>query len=583
MNFDLARGSRSRVLAGLLLAIAAIFIVRLFYLQIIQYGFYRNLANQEQIKQLVIPAQRGLIYALNGNTPVPLVMNQTVYTVFADPTVVDNPQKVIDTIQAIAGGQARPNLADLLKIKESRYEILATGVTLAQTTKIKAVGLHGVGFQAHSQRVYPEGGLAGQVLGFVNDAGVGNYGIEGGMDKQLRGVDGQLKSVTDVANVPLTIGNQNIDTPAKNGENVVLSIDRNIQAKVEEALAAGLKRSNGGTNASVIVMNPQNGRIMAMANLPTYNPATFNTVTDPADFNNDIISHPYEPGSDIKTFTMSTGVDVNAVHANDTYDNTGSIKVADITVHNADGDTEFGNITFQTALQHSLNTGFVTVAERLGDGSNITLGARNTMYDYFHNKFRLGQLTGIPLAGEVAGQVVAPNDPSGQGNAVRYSNMAFGQGLDVTMLQVAAGFDAIVNGGTYYKPTIVAGSIDDNGAFQPTSPDSGTRILKQSTSDEVRHMIVTARQSVFPGIDKPGYQVGGKTGTSQVAVNGGYASDETIGTYLGFGGGNDAKYVIMVEVSGKHKILQGQQDALPIFTDISNWLLDYLQVPPIGQ
>lgn len=95
-------------------------------------------------------------------------------------------------------------------------------------------------------------------------------------------------------------------------------------------------------------------------------------------------------------------------------------------------------------------------------------------------------------------------------------------------------------------------------------------------------MIVTGRQTVFPGIDKAGYQVGGKTGTSQVAVNGGYATDETVGTYLGFGGGNEAKYVIMVEVSGDHKILQGAKDAMPIFTDISNWLLDYLQVPPKG-
>lgn len=579
MDFNLQKGSRSRILAGLLLAIAAIFIVRLFYLQILQYGHYRDLANQEQIKQLAIPAQRGRIYALDGTSPVPLVMNETVYTVFADPTVVDNQTKVVDTIRSVAGGEAKSNIAALLKEKDSRYQILATGITLDQTKKIKAVGLHGIGFQAHSQRVYPEGGLAAQVLGFVNADGAGKYGLEGGMDSQLKGVDGQLKSVTDVADVPLTIGNQNIDTPAKNGTDVVLSIDRNIQSKVEQSLADGLKR-NGATNGSVIVLNPQNGQVVAMANLPTYNPGSFNTVTNAADFNNDIISHPYEPGSDIKTFTMATGVDKNVVHAGDTYNNTGSIQVADITVNNASGDTKFGDITFQTALAYSLNTGFVTVAERLGDGSNITLAARNTMYDYFHNKFRLGQLTGIPLAGEAAGQVVAPDDPSGEGNAVRYSNMSFGQGMDVTMLQVASGFDAIVNGGTYYKPTLINGAVDGSGTVQKMATDAGTRILQQSTSDEVRNMIVTARQSVFPGIDKAGYQVGGKTGTSQVAINGGYANDETVGTYLGFGGGNDAKYVIMVEVSGDHKILQGARDAMPIFTDISNWLLDYLQVPP---
>jgi cell division protein FtsI/penicillin-binding protein 2 len=579
MDFHLQKGSRSRILAGLLLAIAAIFIVRLFYLQIIKYGYYKDLADQEQVKQLTIPAQRGMIYALDGTTPVPLVMNQTVYTVFADPTVVDDQQKVIDTLHDIAGGQTKANIANLLKVKNSRYQIIATDVSLSQTTKIKAVGLHGIGFQANSQRVYPEGGLAAQVLGFVNTDGVANYGVEQEMDQQLKGTDGLLKSVTDVADVPLTIGNQNIDKPAQNGENVVLSIDRNVQSKVEQALADGVKK-DGATNGSVIVLNPQNGRVLAMANVPTYNPADYGRVTDAADFNNDVISHPYEPGSDIKTFTMATGVDKNVVHATDTYNNTGSINVAGTIINNAEGDKEFGNINFQTALEYSLNTGFVTVAERLGDGSNINLNARNTMYDYFHNKFQLGQLTGIPLAGEAAGQLISPDDPSGQGNAVRYSNMAFGQGMDVTMLQVASGFDAIVNGGTYYKPSIVAGSVDQDGTFTKTNPNGGTRILQQSTSDEVRQMIVTGRQTVFPGIDKAGYQVGGKTGTSQVAVNGGYASDETVGTYLGFGGGDSAQYVIMVEVSADHKIMQGAQNAMPIFTDISNWLLDYLQVQP---
>ncbi len=579
MKFELAYGSRSRILAGLLIAIAAIFVIRLFYLQIIQYGYYKSLADKEQIKQLDIPAQRGMIYALDGSRPVPLVMNQTVYTVFADPSVVDEPDKVVNTIKSIAGGNAKANVADLLKIKKSRYQILAKNVSLTQTKKIKEVGLHGIGFQANSQRVYPEGGLAGQVLGFVNTDGTPNYGIESGMNDQLKGKDGLLKSVTDVANVPLTIGNANIDKPAQNGENVVLSIDRNVQSKVEQALADGVKKA-GATNGSVVVLNPQNGRILAMANVPTYNPANYNQVTDASYFNNNVISRPYEPGSDIKTFTMATGVDKNVVRANDTYNNTGSINVEGITINNASGDKRFGIITFQTALAYSLNTGFVTVAERLGDGSNITLNARKTMYNYFYDKFRLGQLTGIPLSGEAAGRIVSPNDPSGEGNAVRYSNMAFGQGMDVTMLQVASGFNAIVNGGTYYKPSIVAGSIGDDGTFSKVSPNSGTRILQQSTSDEVRQMVVTGRQTVFPGIDKAGYQVGGKTGTSQVAVNGGYANNETVGTYLGFGGGNQAQYVIMVEVSAPNKIIQGAQNAMPIFTDISNWLLDYLQVQP---
>lgn len=583
MDFNLQKGSRSRILAGLLLGIAAIFVIRLFYLQVIKYSYYRDLANAQQIKELTIPAQRGLIYAMNGNnTPVPLVLNETVYTVFADPTVVSDKAKVVDTMNSLADSYEQPNIADLLNVKDSRYEVLAKAVPRDITEKIKAVGLNGVGFQATSQRVYPEGSLAAQVLGFVDTNNNGQYGIEQGMNSQLSGTPGLLKSVTDVADVPLTIGTQNIDRPAKNGENVVLSIDRNIQSEVEQQLAAGVKKA-GATYGSAIMLNPQNGRVLAMANVPSYDPSAYSKVTDAADFNNDVISRPYEPGSDIKTFMMSTGVDVGAVSASDTYNNTGSIDVDGITINNATGDKEFGNITFQTALAYSLNTGFVTVAERIGGGS-ITYQARQTIYDYYHNKFKLGQLTGIPLANEASGIIVPPNDPSGQGNAVRYSNMAFGQGMDATMLQVASGFNAIVNGGTYYQPTIIAGTMDDQGNYTPKATPKGTQILKQSTSDEVRNMVVVARHMVFPNEDPPGYahQVGGKTGTSQIAENGGYATDATEGTYLGFGGGSKPQYVIMVELWGPHEIMQGAQNAMPIFTAISDWMLNYYGIAPQG-
>lgn len=577
MKFELLKGSRSRILAGIILVMAVLFVGRLFQLQVIQYSHYKSLADQSQIKQRVIPAERGLIYTLDDGEPEQLVYNQTVYTVFADPVMVKDGDAVIEAIKSIAGGNARPDLKALLARKETRYQILATKVTRTQVEKLKAADLQGIGFQAVSQRYYPEGALAGQVLGFVDADGNGRYGLEGGLDEALKGKDGLLKSVTDVADVPLTLGDQNIDQPAEQGKNVVLSIDRNIQAKVEQALLAGQERT-GATYVSAVVMDPNNGQVMAMANLPSYNPGSYNTVTDAATFNNRVISNPYEPGSDIKTFTMATGVDKGVVRSTDTYVNTDQIKVDDITIWNyTRGHT--GTITFQTALNWSLNTGFVTVAQRLGDGKNITRNARDTMYDYFHNKFRLGELTGIELAGEQKGMVIPPTET--EGNAVRYSNMAFGQGMTATMLQVTAGFGSIVNGGKYYKPTIIAGEIDKNGDYQPVSAPSpvGTTI-SESTSQHMREMIVSSRQGNFPGIDKPGYQVGGKTGTSQVAVPGGYSTTDTIASYVGFGGGSRSNYVIMVEVSADGRSMQGARDAMPIFTDISNWLLDYLKVVP---
>ena len=579
MNLQLQKGSRSKILAAVILGIGAIFVIRLFYLQVVRHDYYVGLATQEQQSRFVIPASRGRIYAMSGSNPVQMVMNETVYTVFVDPVTVNDKAKVVDTMRKIAGGNVRTDFDQLLDKTDTRYQIIATKVTSLQADKIKEVGLHGVGFQEVSQRVYPEGALGAQILGFVNNAGEGTYGLEGYENEKLKGTDGLLQAVTDVSNVPLTIGNNNIRTPAKDGTNIVLSVDRNIQSHTESALAAGLQRT-GAKNGSVLVMDPKTGKVLAMANFPSYSPAEFNKVQDGAAFNNGTISAPYEPGSDVKTYTLATGIDKGVVKASDTYNNTDSIKVEDITIGNATkGHT--GIISFQTALTWSLNTGFVTIAERLGDGQNINKSARDTMYEYFHNRLRLGELTGVELANEAKGTVVSPDEV--EGNAVRYSNMAFGQGLDATLIQVAAGFSALVNGGDYYKPTVINGAMTPDGYKANATPVPLQKaVVAKSTSDQIKQATHDARASSFGRTDKQGYYIGGKTGTSQVIINGQYSSTETIGTYLGYGGGDQAEYVIMVQVSGKDQEMQGARDALPIFTDISNWMLDYLKVHPKG-
>lgn len=579
MQLSFQKGSRSIVLAVLLVGVMIVFVVRLFYLQIIKHDDYVAQATAEQVKPLTIPAKRGLIYAMDGDTPVQLVMNQTVYTLFVDPVTVTEPKKVADVVRRVAGGNLRANIDGLIARKDSRYQILGTKLTRKQAEMIKAEKLNGVGFQEMTQRVYPEGQLAAQTLGFVNAEGAGQYGVEEFLNDRLVGHDGLLKSVTDVSGVPLTIGNQNINKPAKNGDSIVLTIDRNIQAYVEKALAAGIQRSKA-TNGSVVVVDPQSGKVMAMANLPTYNPAEYTKVTDAAAFNNEVVNTPYEPGSDIKTFTMATGLDKGVIQPDSTYVNTDSIKVEDRTINNATkGQT--GTITMQTALNYSLNTGVVTVAQRLGDGSTITLGARNTMYDYFHNRFSFGRKTGIEVAGEQQGIIISPDDQ--EGNAVRYSNMAFGQGMDLTMIQVASAFSSLVNGGTYYQPTVIAGTVDATGtltAADPKPPRTGA--IGQDAANKIHAMIHTARATFYAKNDKPGYDIGGKTGTSQTIKNGVYVDNETIGTYLGYGGDSSPKYVVMVEVSGKGLNLQGNKDAMPIFTDVSNWLIDYLKLQPRG-
>ena len=577
MKLELQQGSRSKILAAVLIGVVAIFVVRLFYLQVIEHGKYAALAENAQLKRLEIPAKRGEIYTMDGSTPTKLVLNQAVYTLFADPQTVGDTAKIKDVIQRVAGGNLRPGIDDMLANKQSRYQILAKGLSRTQADLIKKESLAGIGFQEETQRVYPEGQLAAQTLGFVNAEGKGQYGIEGKLNDRLTGTPGLLQSVTDISNVPLTIGDRNINKPPKNGENIVLSIDRNVQSYAESALVKGLEKA-GATKGSVIVMDPQTGKVMAMANYPTYNPTEFTKVQDGADFTNATVSVPYEPASVLKTFTMAAGIDQGVMTADTTFVNTDTIRIEDRVINNALKGHR-GTLTMQQALNWSLNTGTVEMAQRMGGGS-INREARNTLYAYYHDRFGLGQLTGIEVSGETKGNVISPAEQ--EGNAVRYANMTFGQGLDVTMVQVAAGFSSIVNGGHYYKPTVLNGVVQPNGTFMQYQVSTPRTTIKASTSTQMRDMTIEARKSFFVNQDREGYMIGGKTGTSETLINGKYVKNQTIGSYLGFGGDDAPRYVIMVQVSADGKNLEGGIHAGPIFTDISNWMIDYLKLQPKG-
>ena len=527
MRFNLKKMSRTSILAwALILAFSAI-IVRLFQLQIVDNAKYLALADAEQMKRFEIPAQRGLIYAMDGKTPTKLVMNESIYTVFADPQTIkdDDKSEIISKIKEVAGGNVRDGFEALLDKKESRYQILATKLSRKQAEMIKEKDFTGIGFQETSQRVYPEGQLASQVLGFVNSEG-GQYGIEGSLNGELSGKDGQLKTVTDVSGVPLTIGTRDIDTPAEDGKNVVLSIDRNIQAQTEKILKAKLEAS-GAKYGGVIVMDPQTGKIMAMANYPTYNPSEYSKVQDGSVFSNGTTSSAYENGSVIKSLTMAMGIDTGVASASATYYNKDYVEIEDRTIKNAVlGHT--GTITFQTAMNYSLNTGMVEIASRLG-GGQINKTARDTMYDYYHNRFGLGEKTGVEIY-EEKGTVISPEES--EGNAVRYSNMSFGQGMNTTMIQTASAFSSIINGGTLYKASVLNGEVDSDGNFKESSSEiRKDNVVKSTTSDQIREILVTARHSVGTNNDLAGYQVGGKTGTSQTIENGVYV-DEVYGKQL---------------------------------------------------
>ena len=573
--------SRTGCLAIVLLVAMAAFVLRLFQLQILQYSKYTEMARASQQRQFIIPAERGKIYMMDGKTPAPVVLNQAVYTVIADPHAVNDKEReqIITSLREVAGGEMTDKAAERLSNKNSRYEVLAKNITRTQAEKLKEKNFAGILYQQGSLRSYPEGALGAHVLGFVNAAGEGQYGIEGALDKRLKGRDGLLQSVTDVRNVPLTVGKNNMRIEAKPGDNLVLTIDRNIQSQAELVLKKGIEAANA-TEGSAIVMNPKNGQILAMANYPTYNPAEFNKQKNPAVFMNSAAMVPFEPGSIVKSFSFATAIDKGAITPSSTYNNTDCIKVADRTMCNALKGLG-GTMTIQGAFNNSLNVGTITAIRRLGNGSQINLAARQTLYEYYHDKFGFGSKTGLELS-EAAGYIYPPD--SVEGNEVRYSAMTYGQSMNLTMVQVAAGFSSLVNGGQYYKPTILSGTIDNEGRFQSTENKTLRQTVIGNTSSQMRTMLSTARHSSFLSkSDKPGYEIGGKTGTSEAVVNGLYTQKETIATYIGYGGGkNGAEYVIMVRVAapGRGINLQGNIHAGPIFTDISNWMIDYMKIAP---
>ena len=573
--------SRNKVLKYGLLAVLAVIVVRLFFIQIIQHDEWTEKALAQQTKQNVLKAKRGEIYMMNGDEPVAVVMNATVYTVIVDPMLA-NREEIAEKISGIVGDHQVADWDDVFANKSLRYYIVAKNVERKAAEQIAELDFAGIWLQANTKRVYPEGNLAASVLGFVNADGIGQYGVEGAMNEELSGTDGLLKTIKDVNNVALSIGDDNIKEPAIDGEDVVLTIDKTMQYNVEKILATESQKV-GSANASAIVMDPNNGKVLAMANYPGYNPADYGNVESAAAYVNHVLEDPFEPASVCKTMTFATGIDLGVMNAEKTFVNTGEITVDGWPIRNSNMDESLlGVQTMQRAFNYSMNTGSTQVLKWLGGSeTDITDTGREKLYDYFYNHFGLGQYTGIELY-ELPGSLVEPNADM-YGLASVYANMTFGQNMQATMVQVAAAVSSIINGGKYYTPTIIAGKLE-NGELVPVEQKGAVRqTVSERTSAEMREMMygtrITSRSS---GVDKSGYYIGGKTGTAQVIKDGAYSMDETQATYIGFGGteGELPQYVIMVRLWEEGKKLEGHLHAQPVFDALNAYVQDYLRVQP---
>ncbi len=574
-------GRRLSIWYGVLIFILIIFTARLFYLQIIRHDYYRAQALADQLKEYIIPAERGTIKAKSGSGEVPLVLNEKLYTLYADPVFIKNVRDSADKVAAVMGAKA-DDYEKKMKTPITRYVVLERRLSEDQRKKIEGLKLPGIGTQPQNYRTYPQGSLAAQVLGFVNNDGEGAYGVEQALDETLKGVPGKLKAITDAEGVPLAASRDNIQVDPKPGKDIVLTLDLGIQKQLEAILKQGLDNSKSASGGALI-MEADSGAIRAMANFPTYDPAQYFKNTDAQAFNNALVSSPLEVGSIMKVLTVPAALDQGVVKSDTSYSDPNHWNLDGHEITNIEEIGGPGTRSITDILNRSINTGAVWLLMQMGGKTGqVTDSARERWHDYMVNRYRLGQTTGIEQGYEAEGSI--PDPKKGYALQLTYANTSFGQAMTATPLQMAAALAAILNGGTYYRPTLVDNTIDASGKAQIQKPEAlRSGVVSPQVGQDLKVMLEYA--VAHHSFKKPfpaNFSVGGKTGTAQIAnPAGGYYDDRFNGTYVGFVGGDKVQYVIAVRVNepkvGKYA---GSGAAQPIFGDLAHMLINDFNVIP---
>lgn len=572
---------RARTWYAVLLFVFAVILVRLFYLQVIRHSYYRETALAGQYKEYEVPADRGVIEAHDGDKTVPLVLNEERFTLFADPKYIKDPESVATKIQRVIGGDQNEYISKMKA--DTRYAVLKKKLTRQQQAAIDELELKGVGTRSEPQRVYPQGTLAAQVLGFVNDEGEGKYGVEQYLNTALKGKPGQLKAVTDAKGVPLVANSDNVIVDPEAGEQVVLTIDVPMQRQVETLLKEGLDKAKS-KSGSALVMDPYTGAIKAMANYPTYNPAEFYKQDNAAVFNNAAVSDPLEVGSVMKPLTTAAALNTGAVQPNSSYFDPGKFTVDGKDITNVEEVRGSGTRTVADILKMSLNTGATWLLMQMG-GGQVNEKARTTWYDYLTNHYRFGKPTGVEQGYEAGGTIPDPKD--GYGLNIQYANTAFGQGMSATPLQMGAAISSILNGGTYYKPYLVDKVVMADGQEKVTKPTVvGQNVVNPNVSATIKdfmQQVVQTNHTVYGMQTVPAnYSIGGKTGTAQISrPEGGYYENKYNGMFMGFVGGDKPEYVVIIRVNEPGiPGYAGSRAAGPVFTSISQMLINNFAVSP---
>jgi cell division protein FtsI/penicillin-binding protein 2 len=542
--------------------IGGLFLCRLFVLQIDQGNFYKAIAQGQQVQLSEIEGKRGYVYFSNGEI---LAMNKEEPYLFISPAEIENNEEAVEEILKIIDVE-KSFLLSLLEDENSFYKIVKKEIGKEKADKIKSLKLKGLYIGNDTKRYYPAEKTSSQIIGFVNQDKIGQYGIEGCYNETIRGLSSLEKSERN----PFSFSFKGTNNDSLDGDNLTLTIDYNIQFIAEELLEEGMEEydAEGG---NIIVMNPNTGAIIAMAQKPNFDPNNYGN-SNGAYFKNTSIQEIFEPGSIFKPITMAMAINDGAVTAETKYtDNLGYVQYPTNRVSNY-SNKAWGEVNMTQVLENSINTGVIFAEKELGHES---------FYNYLE-KFGIFEKTGIDLSGEVVSANNEIKNALKSNVDISFGTASFGQGIAMTPLQMINSFSAIINGGTLYKPYVV--KKINNQMVEPKAIREN--IISKETSTELKKMLISVVENGFGHLAKvEGYWIGGKTGTSQIpysslGINKAGYSDSTWQTFMGFAPALDPQFIVLVKLNNSKKIKTSEYSAVPIFNKLANYIFDYWQIPP---
>ena len=543
---------RVKIVFGCVVAAASLIAWRLFVLSYIRHTLYTQTAQaqNQNISNILI---RGNIFVQDPkatgtatNQHYLVATNKKFPLVYASPAALSDSSGTARQLAEILHID-QPALQTLLGSGSTASKIIARKISVEQADAINKLGIKGVGIRYETDRFYPANSFLSKVIGFLGfggDGRLGQYGIESYFNDEL---SGQVE-----------------DTASPRPDDIVLTIDRNIQTFIESELNDVLAKwqASGG---SIIIQDPETGKIIAMADEPTFDLNNYSS-SPTSTFINRNVQEMFEPGSSFKPITMAVGLDLGKIAPNTTFTDPGVIDIAGRQIHNFDGQAH-GTVTMTQVLEKSLNTGAAFVENLVG---------QDNFLDYIIN-FGFGQKTGLDLPGEVSGDVA--NLYSGR--QVNFVTASFGQGIAVTPIQLITAYSALANGGKLMKPYIVDRVIHEGGAEDITQPEVASIPISEKTSAKIRSMLVSVVDIGFDKARIKGYDVAGKTGTAQIADGkGGYQEDVFIHNFVGFAPASNPKFVILIKMDKPQGITFAADSLSPTFRDVAAYLLNYYNIPP---